>query len=248
MITRFVHRIAGTLIAMLLWAQHSSAQDMTLVIQRLDDSTEIYVSADAPTLFTTFNTSPDVIPMLDGLDGHVDFDAFFEGTWDVGDALLAETDITIGGTDARFEAMSFMVHPEDQKLPLRTRIDGMIAMSVCNTIEDGAQLGLNNLQAYVGYFSERGSADASIQFRLPETQHAELTLQVYDITPDGFIHEYQRVIGPGEPINLDLPAQPTLSVAMLSSMSLAFFTICGAITLLLAAARAHYGRMRDLSA
>ncbi|MEL7092579.1 MAG: hypothetical protein AAFN94_12670 [Pseudomonadota bacterium] len=207
---------------------------MTLVIQRLEHSTEIYVSADAPTLFTAFAADPTVVPMT---GPHIDFDAFFEGTWDVGDALLADTDVTIAGSDAGFEAMSFMLHPISEKLPLRTRIDGMVAMSVCNTIEPGAQYLLDDLQAYVGYFSDHGSDDSAIEFRLPETPHAEIVLQVYDITPEGFIHEYQRTIAAGEPISFDLPAQPNLNLALLSSVGLMFLGICGAIAVLMAAAR-----------
>ncbi|MEL7164662.1 MAG: hypothetical protein AAGL96_04240 [Pseudomonadota bacterium] len=234
MFTGVAYRALAALIALLLLAQTAVARDMTLVIQRLDDSTEIYVSADAPTLFTAFAADTDVVPSNGAF---VDFDAFFEGTWGVGDALLTSTDVTIAGKDAGFEAMSFMLHPATEKLPLRTRIDGMIAMSVCNTIEPGARYLLNDLQAYVGYFSDHGSADAAIEFRLPTTTHGEITLQVYDITPDGFIHEYQRTIEAGAPISFDLPAQPHVTVGMLGSVGLGFLALCGAIALALSTVR-----------
>lgn len=237
-------RIACVALAVTLAGQSRAAgdgvPDMSLLIQRLDDGTELYVSADAPALFDLFATDPKTVPMRGDF---IHFDAFFDGTWGIGDALLSQAAVTIDGSDAGFQAMSFMLHPKTEALPLRTRMDGMIAIGVCNTVPRGARLRLSEMQAYVGYYADRGSDASPIKIRLPRTDHAALSLQIYDIAPSGDVRAYTVSIAPDEAIILDL-SPPSFVIATLRSVGIGFLGLIGAIALGFAALPRIIPRLR----
>lgn len=160
------------------------------------------MTAPSETIIEAFAASESIVPHK---NGYVDFDAFFSGTWDIGDEILSKATTQIGADSASFEAMSFMLHPNDAVLPLETRLDGMIAIGVCNAIEPGALYGMNDLHAYVGYYSSVPSHQTSIDITLPRSSVSRLSVKVFDIAASGYTSTYTITAEPGDTIHLPEP-------------------------------------------
>lgn len=155
------------------------ARDLTLIVQRAGDSTELYISAPAPVLFEVFGADEAIVPSQ---SGYVDFAAFYEGTWPIGDALIERTGFAANGTDLGFEGMSFMLHPNTDALPFDTPLDGMIAISVCNVIPGTDRYQMQDLLGYVGYFSEVNTTNKAIDVTLSAPLKRALEVKVIDVT------------------------------------------------------------------
>ena len=160
----------------------ASDYDVTILSYRLDGASELYLSARADTLFALFETSP-ALPGQHG--GLIDFGKLSQGTFDEGDALIAKTSIKIGPNPAGFEAMSLMFHPLADRLSLETPLDAMISIGVCNGPPAGTFVALQDLQSYVGYFTDVGELDQPLQIAFPGSHHAALRYRVLEFGPNG---------------------------------------------------------------
>lgn len=184
------------------WSAAAQARDITLVTHRTAEWTELYVAAKAGTLFEVFDVPPTA---LTGADDRVDFGALRTGTAWLGDRLLETTRLRLGAHDAVFEAMSFMVHPADDKLPMTTPYEGLVAIGVCTGPEAGTHVSMSDLHAYVGYFAGLGGLDQPITLEFSQERTDALTVLVYEYDDAGLIATYSRLVAVGEDLVLDAP-------------------------------------------
>lgn len=155
----------------------ASAEEVTLVINRVDGATELFFSARADVLFDVFDTPATV---LTGDTELIDFGDLRNGTFGIGDALLKTTDFRIDGAPAGFEAMSLMVHPLDDKLPMTTPLEGLISIGVCTGPPAGTMFQINELHGYVGYFTDIDSRAMPIQLTFPAHSGQITEISVHD--------------------------------------------------------------------
>lgn len=188
------------LISMSVFTTSVLAQDLTIVVNRHADWTELYLSASAPNLFETFDIQPSKFA---GHDDQVDFASFQSGTAWLGDHLLDKSEISIGADVGGFEAMSFMVHPVAEKLSMTSPFEGMIAIGVCNGPRAGTMIDVNDLHAYVGYFSEKGSQGQPIEIDLPKGASASFKVQVHEFNETGEVRQYETTISSKGTLTLD---------------------------------------------
>ncbi|MEM6407018.1 MAG: hypothetical protein AAF700_01230 [Pseudomonadota bacterium] len=201
--TNLKHKEAGALASLVLafgLTASASAQDITVLVQRDVDWTELYFSAEATTLFDVFDVAPET---FSGHQDQVDFGIFRRGTAWIGDLFLSEATVTIRASDADFEAMSFMAHPMEDKLPMSTPLEALIAIGVCNGPEDGTLVSLSDLQGYVGFFSDVASDGEPIRISLPQSWEGTLDVRVLDFDSDGNLLEQDVVLPEGEDLILD---------------------------------------------
>lgn len=193
----------NTLIALALStaaALPAAAGELTVLVQRGEGSTQLFLSAPAEDLFALTATPVDVVP---GGGGQVDTTTFTEGTWEIGDALLAETDAQIGDASAGFEAMSFMLHSTAEEMPLETPLDALIAIELCNVAQAGETQDWADLIAYAGYFSSAGSERAAITLNLPADQ--PIPVRVVDAGEAGQV-SWTTTLQPGAALRIEPPA------------------------------------------
>ena len=177
------------------WAQNAKGHDLTIVVNRDEDATELYFAGNAGDLQRIFAVSRDALADSEGL---VDFAKFRDGTWDIGDRLLAKTAVTIAERDAGFEAMSLMFHHPSERLPMTTPMEAMLAISVCNGPAYGTRQPLDTLDAYAGYFAHKGSFDVPIRIQFPKTNGTPINVVIHDYHgADGMV-SYRQVISGGE--------------------------------------------------
>lgn len=181
--------------AFLLSAPAVKARDIGVILHRTENGTELFLAGQAQTILAVFDATDGVIPMT---GHHVDFEAFRSGTWEIGNTLLEKSVFAIDEQPAGFEAMSFMLHPSTESLSFRTPMDGMIAIGVCNSAQADAKYNLNELMAYVGYYSTLNAINAPVVLKLPKTLSHNLTIEVSDFGPDGQSLHYVMELQAGE--------------------------------------------------
>ncbi|MEM9550585.1 MAG: hypothetical protein AAGA05_05385 [Pseudomonadota bacterium] len=197
---------------------------MVIVTHRLDDNTQLYFSSDAQTMLDTFGAPIEILPLR---DGKVDLDPFFEGTWEMGDALAANTPLVIGDAPGLFEAMSLMLHPITDKLPMTTPLEGMIAMSVCTAPPLGAPVPVTTMHGYVGYYADIESLDAPIRIEFPSVGRDVLRIDVHEHDERGRLASYSVELKDGEVLTLDAPRTrlATAGIGLLGALGLALATL-----------------------
>ncbi|MEM6890105.1 MAG: hypothetical protein AAF636_18505 [Pseudomonadota bacterium] len=191
---------------------------MTILLNRTDVGTEIYFSSDAETMLRAFGAPEGLIPQRGAF---IDYVAFQDGTWGIGDRLLEQVRLEIDGSPAAFEAMSFMLHPTEEAIDLRDPVDGMIAIGVCNVIPETARVALESVQSYVGYFAHEDSRGSVIELSFPPTSDLALTVKVRDFVSGSPDKAYAVQFNPGDRIHLRLlPERPVLRESILYRHSL----------------------------
>lgn len=217
----WLRRIYLTMAACLAFLPNTTlAQDVSVLIHRTDRGTELFLSGDATTLFSAFGAGADALSTEDGL---VVYDDFKNGTWGIGDALLAQTEVRVGGRPVAFEAMSFMLHPKTEPVPFETPLDGMIAIGICNTLSSDERYGLSDLKAYAGYYAQQSATDVPIALSLPSETARGLNVSVSDFGPDGLRDNYTIVLQAGQTVVLS--GEPALKTSAIVSRDLLLFLL-----------------------
>ncbi|WP_147112349.1 hypothetical protein [Tateyamaria sp. syn59] len=178
------------------------AEVVSIVVNRAATHTELYISAEAETLFRAFGADTQIVPKH---DDRVDYAAFAGGTWGIGDALIADAVIEIDQSPVRPEAMSFMLHPSGDALAFETPLDGMVAIGVCNALSSDATYYLAELSGYAGYFADVGSVEATLELTLATPTASDLTVRVFDFG-SGQQTKSLRYFEPGANVTLTLAA------------------------------------------
>ena len=193
--------IIGVLLPLMFGVVAARADSLTIILDRSTNSSELYVAGPAETLLALFDVDRAVIPMQDGV---VDYSAFALGTWGIGDALLQNTRVTFDNAPSGFEAMSFMLHPSEDALPLQTPFDANMAIGICSALSSPERYALEEMTGYVGYFSDQTSSASTIEVVLPSVSRTSLNISGVDYMQGGAL-TFVRRFEPGEPIRFVIP-------------------------------------------
>ena len=159
-----------------------------MVVERRESSLELYISGRADLLFDMFDMPHREVADNDGLLQLRDLQS---GTWQLGDRLIAGSRFSLGRQEISFEAMSLMLHPIEDRLPLRDSVDGLVAIAVCTAIDGPPRaLKLSELQAYVGLHAEVDDSQGQLVLRLAGAAPVELHADVRDFVDGNPIGRY----------------------------------------------------------
>ena len=184
----------------------AAAADMTLVLDRQDDAIEMYFTISAERVEDVFALPKEA---FENDSGTVDFEPLRQGTYDIGDTLFANMDARLGGDDIIFEAMSLMVHPKANALPLQTPLDGMIAIAVCTVPAPAGPITLADLQLYAGFIAYADRPNQGMTFQLPNALDSPLTVEIRDYTSDKLTDvTYQTLVGPNPTLAIQSQTAP----------------------------------------
>jgi hypothetical protein len=211
----------------------AAAQDMTLVIERGETTVEVFFGLPAEGLVEVFGLPPE---RLEDQSGQVAFEPLRQGTWLIGDEVISTTDARIGGAEARYEAMSLMVHPEDQKLPLYDLYDGLLAIAVCS-VEPPENPTLANLHAYIGYIAYPEDPNAALSFTLPKTNRGAIEVEIRDFRQGKLLIEETVTLEDGGQIALPAAPAPVNRATLGLGAFFGALTVIGALVLGLRARR-----------
>ena len=220
MFKRFVISVltAATVAIGLALPAKANATDLEMLVVRTDRSVEVFMAMSAPVAVDAFGLPAD---LLQRDDGSVHFDDFREGTWDIGDALWSGLEATVEGQTPLFEAMSLMVHPANQALPLDNPVDGYIAIAVCSVPTPAVPPTLSDLRLYNGVIAYTDDAYGEIEIRLPHVGDAPVSISVREFRDHSFLRQTDLALA-GDKTSIVLP-NVDVKTAGLTGWALAAF-------------------------
>ncbi|MEM9061536.1 MAG: hypothetical protein AAGD13_13830 [Pseudomonadota bacterium] len=189
-----VKRLAAVLIAGSVAGQAlgADAAELELLLDRQDGSIELYAAARADTLLDAFGLPH---ARLTNDQGFVHFADLREGTFDIGDELIARTGATLDGAKIPFEALSLMVHPIALALPITTPLEALIAVGVCSVDDPATPPGLADLQGYVGFIAYVENTAGAITLDLPETGLGPVDVTIREFRDGTEIGRHEMAVG-----------------------------------------------------
>lgn len=217
----------------------STPEKPVLIVDRRAESISLFLSLPAQDLKPVFGTGADA---LLGADGTVDIDGLYEGTFDLADRIFAPVQTTIGGTPVAFEALSMMVHDPEALPPFQTPWDGETSIAVCTSPETVDKMGLETLQAYLGFFAWKVNGLAALDIVFPQTGTGPVEIEIRDFWNMQHTGTRTETIGDGQAITLKPGQGARLGGATLWLMSLALAGV-GAVFFALHARRAPADRI-----
>ena len=141
--------------------------ELTLIVNRDDDSATYYLSMPADLIAPVLASDP---TLLFSDDGRVPIEEFRRvGSFDLADDIFDNIQGSQGGDRFAFEAMSMMVHPTETPLPFAAPWDAYTAISVCSVDYGSDQLVPGALQMYYGGFTDQVAGDAPMKIHFPQT-------------------------------------------------------------------------------
>lgn len=146
-----------------------------LIVDRRADSVALFLSIPAEELRPAFGSGAE---NLLGPDGTIDIDRLYDGTFSLADEIFAQVRIRADERPVTFEAMSMMVHDPEALPAFETPWDGETAIAVCTSPDTVDQLGLETLQAYLGFYAWRLNGLAELSLTLPNEGRAVEQIEV----------------------------------------------------------------------
>ena len=206
------------------------ARDLTLILDRLPDSVELYMTLPADRADDIFGLPQEA---LTGAAGVVDYDDLRQGTAPLGDRLIAGTSTTLAGRELGFEAMSLMVHPVTDPLPMTTPFEGLLSILVCTAPEPEVPPTLDALRMYAGYVAYVETAEAPFTFTLPRSATGPVDVTLREFRAGTFLTETEVTLAPGGTLTVfpGTPPEPASVVPVLLLLS----GLCGVAAMGLAA-------------
>lgn len=211
-------------LCLLLAPLTAAAERMTMIIERGPETVEVFFGLPADQMLTVFSLPPE---RLEDETGSVAFEPLRLGTWEIGDELFAPVEARIGGGIANFEAMSLMVHPEDQKLPLYDAFDGLMAIAVCS-VEPPENPTLRTLYSYVGFIDYPDDPYQPISFTFPNTGRDMLEVEIRDFRGGTLMSERLITLEDGGAITLEAVRPPMPRWIVIALVAGATLTVTGA--------------------
>ncbi|MEM8537278.1 MAG: hypothetical protein AAGF56_05380 [Pseudomonadota bacterium] len=154
-----------------------ATDELTLIVNRDDDSATYYLSMPADLIEPVLASDP---TLLFSDNGRVPIEEFRRvGSFDLADDMFDNIQGSQGGDLFAFEAMSMMVHPTNTPLPFAAPWDAYTAIAVCTVQYDSAQLVPGKLQTYYGGFTDQISGDAPLSLHFPQTGRDSLEIVVH---------------------------------------------------------------------
>lgn len=135
-----------------------------LIVDRRPESIALFLSMPATQLSPVFGQGADAL--LDA-EGTVDIDGLYEGTFELADQIFAGVEAHANDAPVTFEALSMMVHDPDVLPEFRTPWDGETSIAVCTSPDTVDKMGLETLQAYLGYFAWKLNGLSTLALTFP---------------------------------------------------------------------------------
>lgn len=195
----------GLVVLLLTGADRGEARELQLILDRLPGSVELYMALPADRADDIFGLPQEA---LTGATGVVDYDDLRLGTAPLGDRLLAETGTTLAGRDPGFEAMSLMVHPVTDPLPMTTPFEGLLSILVCTAPDPEVPPGLEELRMYAGYVAYVETAEAPFTFTLPRSASGPVDVALREFRAGTFLTETEVTLAPGGSLTV-FPGTPS---------------------------------------
>lgn len=146
-----------------------------LIVDRRPQSVSLYFSLPASDLTTLFGTGAED---LLGQDETIDIEGLYEGTFELADRIFASVQSTIGGRPVQFEGISMMVHDPEALPEFKTPWDGETSIAVCTSPETVDKMGLDALQAYLGYFAWKVNGMAPITLAFQGAEPSDIQIEI----------------------------------------------------------------------
>lgn len=177
--------------------------DLRLVVNRLDDSVEIYAALRADAMPNILQADPAGLAAPDGRVYYGELRT--SGTFEFGDTMVDRVGFSAGGLATEIEAMSVMVHPEANFLPFETPIDGVIAMSVCTVPDPEVPPQISELRLYSGFIAYPVNGFDALSLDLPHDKTIEVELVSF---VDGVEDTREtQLLAPGDPMVFEQSAR-----------------------------------------
>lgn len=178
---------------------------------RSPDWVEVYLALSAEDLERVLGADPG---LLGDAQGRVDLAEFKTGTFDLADRIFAGVTARADAAPLHLEAMSLMLHPEEAPLPLRTPMDGEIAMSVCGAPIPDVPPSLGELTAYVGLIAQTDGPVESLELVFPGPGAAGRVAQVSVHGHGGAVRNTAPTLDGQGHLSLRLTPQPRLGLGL----------------------------------
>jgi hypothetical protein len=166
---------------------------------------ELYLALPAEDLERVLGAEPG---LLGDAQGRVDLAEFKTGTFDLADRIFAAVTARADAAPLHLEAMSLMLHPEEAPLPMRTPMDGEIAMSVCGVPIPDVPPSLGELTAYVGLIAQTDGPVGSLELVFPGPEAAGRVAQVAVHGQGGAVRNTAPALDGQGHLSLRLTPQP----------------------------------------
>ena len=196
--------IAATLAC--LWAGSAASALPTIIVDRADDGTSVYFGLEADELPVLFGQGAEALLTPEGV---VDIDALYDGTFDTADEIFASVDASATGAATGFEAMSMMVHDPAILPDFNTPYHASISIAICNSPETVAQMGLEDLVAFMGFYAWKADPGGTVEMTFPEVGREPITLEVRDYSSSGDVEISTVMLEDGGTLVLQAPAPAT---------------------------------------
>lgn len=148
-----------------------------LIVDRRPQSIALFFTLPAIELQTVFGLGAEG---LLGADGTIDIDRLYEGTFDLADQIFRQVQAEIAGRPVAFDATSMMVHDPAALPSFENPWDGETSIAVCTSPETVDNMGLETLQAYLGYFAWKVDPLAPVTLKFPAASDNEINIEVRD--------------------------------------------------------------------
>ena len=171
-----------------------SEPDMRVLVDREPSGISVYFTTPAAALPQVFGSGAGELLKADGT---VDIDGLYNGTYDTADGIFADVTAQIDGTPFGFEALSMMVHDPAILPAFETPFDAAMSIAVCNSPETVRNMGLNDLQAYLGFYAWKADPLSEVVLTFPKTDREEWIIEVLDYAPTGAIRRSTHELANG---------------------------------------------------
>jgi hypothetical protein len=150
-------------------------QHPVLIVDRRPQSVSLYFSLPASDLTMLFGTGAED---LLGQDYTIDIEGLYEGTFELADRIFASVQTAMDGWPVLFEGISMMVHDPEALPEFKTPWDGETSIAVCTSPETVDKMGLDALQAYLGYFAWKVNGMAPITLAFQGADSSDLKIEI----------------------------------------------------------------------
>lgn len=199
-----------------------------LIVDRRPETVSLFLSLPASDLKPVFGTGAEA---LLGADGTIDIDRLNEGTYDLADRIFAPVRTEIGGRPVTFDAISMMVHDPEVLPAFETPWEGETSITICTSPETVDRMGLETLQAYLGFYAWKVSALAPLSVTFPDTA-GPVEIEIREFWNMQHTGTRYEIIGDGRTLVLEPGQGSRLGAATLWILALALLGV-GAVFLTL---------------
>ncbi len=192
---------------------------MRVLVDRETSGISVYFTTTAEELPAVFGAGAEELLQADGT---VDIDGLYRGTFDTADDIFADVTAHIGGAPFAFEALSMMVHDPAILPDFATPFDAAMSIAVCNSPETVRNMGLEDLNAYLGFYAWKTDPVAEVALTFPATGRDAMTVEVLDFAPNGDLRVTIHDLTDGGLLTLTAPPAPRYAtlVPLLAAVSL----------------------------